>query len=201
MRVVTTARVSRVLTNPAQLFDNALRVAMPKVLREADRHFREHERRLFQTEGSHGGGRWAPLSPAYALAKARKLAGIRRQRRRLARDLRALPEAYRKGAVLPAIGANKILQLTGALKRSFTGAGPGHVAVAREHGDHWLLRLGSSLTTAQYADEEGRHRPRRNPRKHTDEQVRQYEPVIMRALLPFLKRLFRDAARARWTLR
>lgn len=71
---------------------------MATIATAVDVKFRTNEKRLFSTEGGSGGGRWVPLSPAYAKQKARRFPG------------------------------RKILARRGGLRRSLTTKGSGHVA-------------------------------------------------------------------------
>ena len=63
------AKLEELLALPKEAAEDALRVV--------DDEFRKHEKRVFDTEGSEGGEKWAPLSPAYKARKDRIFAGAR----------------------------------------------------------------------------------------------------------------------------
>lgn len=160
-----------------------------------DDGFRANERKLFQTEGSSGGGRWAPLSPAYAYRKDLLFGKARRTAAKRAREVAQLPEIYRKGAQKgTGLAQNKILQLTGTMKRSLTERGPEHVAEWRQTAGRTIVTVGTRNEVAAYHLEIDTHRPIRDPIKMTKDQRQGLVEIMASQMVNFLRRRVRVLA-------
>lgn len=163
----------------------------------ADAMFRRHELESFNTEGASSGGSWKPLSPRYRRWKDRLFAGATAQIREQARARgRRISVSSRRGS------DNKILQLTGDLKRAFSqqGGGTGLSGVPYQHiADHfrgvrgWIIRLGAQGDAYfKFVGDKGR-----DPIQHTDEQFRAYSVAVSKALVPHVLRRFKALQVAR----
>jgi len=99
----------------------------------------------FESEGARSpSGRWQPLSPRYAAWKARRHPGA------------------------------KILERTGALKRSLTSYGAGSIVT---YGANSVF-IGSSMPYGPYHQTGTRNMPRRAPIEPTDRDVKEWVVVI-----------------------
>ena len=149
-----------------------------------DSRFRAHEKRLFRTEGAEGGPPWQRLSPEYKRRKDRLFAKARAYRRAIAKA--------RGGKVRGSLGAeNKVLQLTGDLKRALSEMGGLHIVETFRVGLSWIIRVGASGPPYGRYHEEGDGVPTRHPMQHTEFQRRLYLGDVRRRLIPHLMRRMR----------
>lgn len=166
------------------------------VVRAVDPVFRKQEADLFKTEGTSGGERWKQWSEAYKLRREawrRRRTSLRKKRKA---DINQLPAHYQKGAKLPSIGEDKILQLSGDMKHRFTQTGPKHIAEASECEGRWIASFGAESEIAKYHIEGGPHLPIRNPIQRTPAQVRELLEAVKKGLLPWFASRVRVLGRA-----
>jgi len=144
---------------------------MKTMATRVDMKFRENEKRLFKTEGRSGGRKWKRLNPAYAKAKRK------------------------------AVGAKKIMQRTGRLRKGLT---------QKSHPDHlvrWsitsagaFIRLGvSNPVAAWHGAVKGRQNPRlpkRDVFQVTAKQRRRYFRILSDYLVKTKLKRVRRALRA-----
>jgi len=160
----------------------------------ADVVYREQEKSLFASEGASGGSTWAPLSPAYKARKDRLFAGAEATVKGIAK---ARGRKLTGFAVAAALGAeNKILQLTGDMKRKFSTQTSGHIA------EGFILPQGARIQMgAQGPEHFGLHArgagslPKRDPQQRTAEGDAALVAGVRRALIPHIVRTLRDALR------
>lgn len=163
-------------------------------LEESDKVFREMMKQQFATEGQSGGERWPALSPEYAQQKDRWFRKARarfagRQRGKLPGTTAGIPRGR---------GENKILQLTGALKRALSTQSAEHVATWVRTGAT-TLRLylgagGSAGRIGTYHAPGPNHNPKlpiRDAIQMTTLQREQLLGALVKGLAPFLERVGR----------
>jgi hypothetical protein len=148
-----------------------------------DEVFTSHEKKLFDSEGQHGGAKWDPLSPRYKKWKDRQFAKAAEFNLELARTRgrRLTSKQLQK-----AIGSeNKVLQLTGVMMRAFSVRGSKELSKDGEMAEHvsehfktargWTIRTGArGPKYFSFYSEDSDVTPLRNSMLHTDEQWQDY---------------------------
>lgn len=163
-----------------------------------DKQFMANERKLFASEGASGGAPWRPLSLAYAMRKAGWRRGRQDQRRAIRQGRRVISGVF---GSLPRLGSNKILQLTGQMRQSFTAPGWEHIRRLVRLPGIWRVQLGSHNDLARHHKTGGPKLPRRDPIQHTSAQLGQYNRLVAEIALPVLKAKFRALSARRPTVR
>ena len=168
----------------------------------ADRIFRQLARERFNSEGASGGSRWAPLSDNYKRAKDRLFSGAIAETQRVAS---ARGRKLSKKGISKAIGSeNKIMQLTGDTKRSFSRSGGDHLAEAIRYGKAWRIQLGA--VGPEYAvyhmpewvrSHPGRGMKARDLLQHRADQYKEYFGAIRKVLIPHVMKRFETLTRWR----
>lgn len=190
MPVIANQRVIRDIPNLLRPSGAAARA----VARSMDTVFRLNMRRQFDSEGAHGGDKWQPLSPEYKRRKDRLFSGAVQFNRDLAKA-----RGRKAPSVMAMLGAvNKILQLTGDMRRAFTQAdNPSHVAEGVVVGERNI----SVILGAQGRADWGYHQegagklPRRPIISITGPQLRDLRAAANKAMIPYVLQKVRALAR------
>lgn len=160
----------------------------------ADVVYRQQEKTLFSTQGGSGGVPWKALSKEY---KERKDRLFSRTTATIKGIAKARGNKLAGFALHAAVGSeNKILQLTGDMKRAFSEAGGEHVA------EGFILPQGARIQVGargpsfyrMHATGDGKL-PRRNQQQRTSTQDAQLVEGVRRALIPHVMRSLRVALR------
>ena len=154
-------QIARTIRRVADNLDNAR-----PLWDELTDRFVAMEVKQFRSEGGHGSGGWAPLSPRYAAWKAgrRKGHGRKGSKRRAANE-----EAGRRQA------GNKILVLYGDLSKSLTQRPLGF-----EHFTPRSMTIGSDVVYGKYHQRGGPRLPRRRPIEFRESERRTWVREIQR---------------------
>lgn len=169
--------------------------AMQDCTDTCDYIYRGQEDELFRTEGRSGGAAWQALSEPYKKRKDRLFSGARSYVSGIAK---ARGRGLTGAALNVVLGAeNKILQLTGDMKRAFSNLGGRHVA-------HYFILPGNARVQlgaqgpehyALHAEGDGKL-PKRDPQQRTSTQDEALRGGVKRALAPHVARALRVALQA-----
>jgi hypothetical protein len=171
--------------------------AMEDVLEACGVVFRRAERKLFQSEGASGGRKWKPLDPKYERWKTRFLRGALKEMRRENTQIARMTGRRTRTPGMKT--ANRILQLSGDMRDSFTNQGhEDHIEKTyRLRENVWKVEMGSKHELAKYHAGGNQHNtdlPVREPVMVTDKDRESYRRVIWRAFVPHVSRRIRAFA-------
>jgi phage gpG-like protein len=130
---------------------------MQEILRLVDDRFVTNERRLFATEGSSGGSKWAPLDPKYKKAKQKKFPG------------------------------RKVMSRSGALRKSLTNKGDTDHVATYQMTKPQAVMVGTKNKVAAYhikgRHNKGQPKHTRDTLQHTEQQKRALTGEVRRFLI------------------
>lgn len=192
---------TRVIRSIAGLLRPDQKVATA-VAKAMDTELRAAMRRQFDTEGGEGGDPWKPLSPGYKRRKDRIFSGAIAYNKSIAKSR---GRKLSKAGLRKALGAeNKILQLTGDMRRGFTMArDPGHVVYGYVTGQGRMhVVFGAQGKAYFYYHAEGTRRmPARVVLQISQERKAELQRVALNAMRPFVIQKVRALAQIKDYLR
>lgn len=167
--------------------------AINDVVVAVDKEFTKHEDSLFKSEGAAAGIKWAPLSPAYKRWKDRLFGQAISFNRGVAKERGG---KFRSGFRGPLGAENKILTLTGDMRRAFTDSdNPEHIAMGFRSTRGWTVRVGAASEIARYHAEGTATMPERPPIMMNKLQRDRHIAVANRALVPHVLSRLRAISR------
>ncbi len=185
---------ARVIRSLEKLLRPDARVAKA-VARAMDPELRAAISRQFDTEGAEGSTPWVPLSPAYKARKDRLFGKAITFNRDLAR---ARGRRLTRAGLAKALGAeNKILQLTGDMRRAFTRKDdPAHIAQGTVDGTRIAMLFGAQGPVYWgYHQDGARPLPRRPILAFSQAAAMRAREAAMKAMLPFVLQRTKALAR------